>query len=163
MAEQYTNLLPFYKGWGTYQALLIPTIAPLSSEQLALRAAPHLRTIGENVAHIIGTRVGWFHMLMGEGSAEIVAPLDKWDEEGAPARSAAELVSGLEVTWQMLQNSLAHWTPADLDYVFEGTRNNRPYSYTRRWVIWHVIEHDLHHGGEVSLTLGIYGLEAPDL
>ena len=26
---------------------------------------------------------------------------------------------------------------------------------TRQWVIWHLIEHDVHHGGEISLTLGM--------
>jgi len=30
-------------------------------------------------------------------------------------------------------------------------------------VIWHLIEHDLHHGGEIALTLGLHGLAAPDL
>ena len=52
MAQQQTHLLSFYKGWDAYQALLIKAIAPLSSEQLALRVAPHLRSLGENVAHI---------------------------------------------------------------------------------------------------------------
>jgi hypothetical protein len=27
--------------------------------------------------------------------------------------------------------------------------------------VWHVLEHDLIHGGEVSLTLGMYGLATP--
>jgi uncharacterized damage-inducible protein DinB len=164
MAEQHTNLLPFYQGWEQYQKLLITAIAPLSAEQLALRPAPHLRSIGENVAHIVGARVSWFHFRMGEGNAEIVVPLDTWDAEGAPARSAAELISGLETTWSMLQTSLASWTPADLNYVFERTRDSGEHvRYTRQWIIWHVIEHDLHHGGEVSLTLGIHRLAAPDL
>lgn len=162
MAEQQTNLLPFYKGWDTYQSFLIKAIAPLSSEQLTLQTAPHLRSIGENVAHIIGTRVGWFHMLMGEGDAEII-PLEKWDEPGAPARSAAELIDGLEATWQMIQAALARRTPADLNYVFAGIHNEKPYNFTRQWVIWHVIEHDLHHGGEVSLMLGTHHLEALNL
>ncbi|HEX7734451.1 MAG TPA: DinB family protein [Ktedonobacteraceae bacterium] len=159
MAEQQTNLHPFYRGWEEYQKLLIAAIAPLSPEQLALRPAPHLRTIGENVAHIIGTRVGWFHLGMGMGEAAVVLPFETWDAEGAPARSAAELVHGLEITWQMVQTSLAHWTPADLDHVIPGPRR----SHTRQWIIWHVIEHDLHHGGEVSFTLGMYNLAALDL
>jgi uncharacterized damage-inducible protein DinB len=162
MFEEQHNLLPFYKGWDAYQALLIKAIEPLSNEQLTLRTAPHLRTIGENVAHIIGTRVGWFHMLLGEGDA-ILAPLDEWDAQGAPPRSAAELIHGLEATWQMLQNALTRWTPADLETIFKRTRGEKVESFTRQWVLWHVIEHDLHHGGEVSLTLGTHHLEAPDL
>jgi uncharacterized damage-inducible protein DinB len=27
-------------------------------------------------------------------------------------------------------------------------------------VVWHVMEHDLHHGGELSLTLGMHGMAA---
>jgi len=30
-------------------------------------------------------------------------------------------------------------------------------------VIWQVIEHDLHHGGELSFSLGMHNLAAPDL
>ena len=162
MAEQHTNLLPFYKGWDTYQELLVKSVASLSDEQLALRITPNLRSLGENVAHIIGTRVGWFHMLMEQGDAAI-EPLETWDAEGAPARSAAELVSGLEQTWQMVQNSLAHWTPADLDYIYEGEHEGRSYRLTRQWIIWHVIEHDVHHGGEVSFTLGAHQLASIDI
>ena len=38
-----------------------------------------------------------------------------------------------------------------------------PEMFTRQWVIWHLIEHDLHHGGEAFYTLGMNGLPTPDL
>ncbi|HEY7349775.1 MAG TPA: DinB family protein [Ktedonobacterales bacterium] len=162
MAEQQTDLLPFYTGWDAYQALLIKAIAPLSSEQLALRVAPHLRSIGENVAHIISGRVSNFHLVMGEGGAEL-APLEQWDVPGAPPRSAAELVSGLEATWQMIQTALVRWTPANLDDVFTEVQDEQTYSFTRQGIIWSSIKHDLHHGGEVSFTLGTHHVAALDL
>jgi uncharacterized damage-inducible protein DinB len=34
---------------------------------------------------------------------------------------------------------------------------------SRSWVIYHVLEHDLHHGGEISLNLGMHGLPALNL
>jgi hypothetical protein len=37
------------------------------------------------------------------------------------------------------------------------------YDVSRSWVIYHVLEHDLHHGGEVSLILGMNKLQAPDI
>ena len=162
MTTQQTHLFPFYKGWDVYQDLLIKAIAPLSTEQLRLRAAPHLRSIDENVAHIIGARAGWFNEIMGEGGAQIMA-MAEWDIPGAPERTTAELLEGLEVTWQMIQNALTRWTPADLEYVFVHAGRDGEQRYTRQWIIWHLIEHDLHHGGEVSLTLGMHNLEAPDL
>jgi uncharacterized damage-inducible protein DinB len=160
--ENQTSLLPFYKGWDVYQNLLIKAIAPLSDDQLALRAAPHLRSIGEILTHIIAVRVRWFHGLMGEWDEDI-APIGEWDRRGQPTRSATELVSGLEKTLSFVQECLSRWTPADLEYVFKGTWQGEEYALSRQWVIWHVIEHDLHHGGEISLTLGMHGLTAPDL
>jgi uncharacterized damage-inducible protein DinB len=162
MFETITNVAPFYTGWEAYQDLLIPVIAPLTDEQLDLRPAPHLRSIREALTHIIAVRVRWFHGLMGEGG-EAIAPIGEWDRKGQPPRSAAELVDGLKKSLQFVQECLRRYTPADLDYVFRGSWQGEDYALSRQWVIWHVIEHDLHHGGEVSLTLGIHGLPAPDL
>ncbi len=47
--------------------------------------------------------------------------------------------------------------------TYPGEPPEEPARITRPWVIWHLIEHDLHHGGEVSLTLGTHGLAAPGL
>ena len=162
MADNNISLASLYKGWDIYQEQLVKAVSPLAAEQLALRAAPKLRSIGMIAAHIVGARVRWFHRLMGEGSVDIHL-LGIWDRPEAPVRSAAELVEGLEDSWQLIQNSLAHWTLADLDHVFEGRYEGEEYSFTRQWIIWHVIEHDLHHGGEISLTLGAHGLLGLDL
>ena len=161
MPEQPFNLLSFYKGWDAYQSLLIKALAPLSSEELALRAAPHLRSVGENVAHIISGRVGNF-MVLGEVGAKM-APLEQWDVPGAPLRSATELVSGLESTWQMIQMALVRWTPADLEDVFVDGEDADAPRFTRQSIIWSTIKHDLHHGGEISLTLGVHDVEGLDL
>jgi uncharacterized damage-inducible protein DinB len=158
MTDNHTTLAAFYKGWDDYQEHLIKAIAPLSPDQLALQVAPQLRSIGEIAAHIISARVWWFHNIMGEGSADI-ASMVSWDDDGAPSRTATELVSGLESTWLMIQNALERLTPADLEQRFQ----RRETTVSRQWIIWHIIEHDLHHGGELSYSLGIHELAAPDL
>jgi uncharacterized damage-inducible protein DinB len=153
------TLRPFYAGWENYQALLTQAIGPLSEEQLAIRAASTLRPVWELAAHIIAARVYWFHRVLGEGEAAL-APLQTWDDPGMPQRSAAELVDGFTTTFALIQGCLDRWTPAMLaDQA--ATRSGR--TVTRQWVIWHVIEHDLHHGGELFFTLGMHGLPTPDL
>ena len=161
MAEHQLSLAPFYKGWDVYQQRLVEAIAPLTLEQLALRSSPQNWSVGMLVAHIVATRVWWFHTRMGEGSADL-APLELWDQNEEPLRPAAELVTGLERTWHMIQDALARWTPADLEQIFpphgEGT-----VARSRQYIIWHVLEHDIHHGGELSSILGAHGLAAVDL
>jgi uncharacterized damage-inducible protein DinB len=162
MTESQSPMPTIYAGWQTYQTLLVTALTPLSPEQLALRAAPALRSIGEMTTHMIGARARWFYQLMGEGG-ETFATLGTWDRTGMPTRTADELVHGLETTWQGMQDAISRWTEADWQQTYPGEDATEPATITRLWVIWHLIEHDLHHGGEVSLTLGMHGLAAPDL
>lgn len=154
-------LTVFYQGWENYQQLLAGAVAPLTPEQLALRPSPTHWPIGQLVAHIIAARIWWFHYVLGEGDATL-APLVHWDDEGQPARSGRELAAGLEQSWELIWSALARWTPTDLGQEFVHPRRTEEI-YSRQWVIWHVIEHDLHHGGEVSLLLGMHGLPTIDL
>jgi uncharacterized damage-inducible protein DinB len=160
MTEPQSLVPTIYTGWHTYQTLVINALAPLSADQLALRAAAGVRSIGEAATHMIGARARWFHKLLGEGD-EAFAALGGWDRPGMPTRGAAELVAALETTWQVMQDAIARWTPAEWQQTYAD--EDEPEVITRQWVIWHLIEHDLHHGGEISLTLGMHGLTAPDL
>jgi uncharacterized damage-inducible protein DinB len=81
-----------------------------------------------------------------------------------PTCGADELIRGLETTWQGMQEAIAGCTPADWQQIYSGDDNDdEPAILTRQGVIWHLIEHDLHHGGETSLTLNMHGLPASDL
>jgi hypothetical protein len=73
------------------------------------------------------------------------------------------LVSGLESTWQMIQTALVRWTPADLEDLFVDGDGEEAPRITRQSIIWSTIKHDLHHSGEISLTLGAHLVEALDL
>jgi uncharacterized damage-inducible protein DinB len=158
MSDTNITLAIMTEGWQAYQSKLSTALAPLSNEQLALRAAPNLRSIDELARHIIAVRAGWYHGELREGD-DAFGALSHWDEPGNPTRSASELVNGLAVTWQVMQEALARYTPADLQVVvFEEEWEGQIYPLTRGWVVWHVIEHDLHHGGEIGYSLGMHGL-----
>jgi len=151
------------KGWDRYQGLLVGAVAPLTSDQLALRAAPHLRSIGELSVHIVRTRAGWFHGMLHE-DGEGITEFTTWGNPDVGIPPADELVRGLEATWQMIQAALDRWVPADLEeIVFDGDWQGEHYRLPRQWVLFHVLEHDLSHGGELFLTLGMHHLPTPDL
>jgi len=109
-----------------------------------------------------------------------------------PCHPATELVAGLEKTWQMIEKTLARLTPADLEQVFQpldhaGRARHaqlvdpalQPFAQmwldtarlaadvrparSRQWIIWGVLEHDIHHGSEISTTLGVHGLPVVEL
>lgn len=164
MEQTITNSLALYPGWDAYQELLIRTISPLSTEQLALRSAPPLRSVSENCLHIIGARGRWCHDMMGIGD-ESFAAFARWDRSDMPARTPAEITAGLRDSWAVLRDALASWTPADLAFTYPNTEPEpgEPEVFTRAWVLWHLIEHDVHHGGEITQILGMHGLPGLDI
>ena len=82
-----------------------------------------------------------------------------WDDYDPIQQNASELVTGLEAAWSLIQECLARWKATDLDRTFQ----HRDGLVSRHWIIWHISEHDLHHGGELFLTCGMHGLPMPDL
>ena len=196
MTEHQLSLLPFYAGWGIYQQRLVAAIAHLTREQLALRTTPQHWSIGMYATHIVANRAWWFHARMGEGGDDLT-PLELWalgvcEGDVDPFHPAAELVAGLEKTWQLIEKTLARLTPVDLEQVFpplyeaERARHAKLVGpalqpYAQIWldatarsgevrpavslqsIIWGVLEHDIHHGSEISTTLGMHGLPVVEL
>ena len=118
MTEQQLSLLPFYAGWGRYQRRLVAAIAPLTVEQLALRATPRHWTIGMYATHIVANRAWWFHARMGAGGDELT-PYELWalgvaEADVDPGHPAATLVAGLETTGRGIEATPARLSPADL-------------------------------------------------
>lgn len=159
---QASTLASFYGNWEKYQTGLVQAVKPLTTEQLALRAAPDLRSVGELARHNAITRASWFHNAMGEGSDEIER-IAKMPWEDPSPQSTNELVNLLETTWQFMKSRLDVWTEADMAKGFEREWQGKKRRLVRAYIIWHLIEHDLHHGGEISLTLGMHGLKAPQI
>jgi uncharacterized damage-inducible protein DinB len=159
VAEDNFTLTTFYTSWQAYQDHIKESLAPLTAEQLELRAAPHLRSVGENALHIIGCRAGWFTHVLGEDCDGLKA-YTEWDEPGAPARTPAEMVQALDHTWQCMADCLARWSSDDMRQTFQDDWDGKIVHLSRAWIVWHVMEHDLHHGGELSLTLGMHGIPA---
>jgi uncharacterized damage-inducible protein DinB len=161
MTQHTISPWDFYRGWDVYQSNLVKAVEPLTAEQLELKISPNLRSIGLLVKHIVRTRAGWLYNMMGEGGPDIQA-IAQWEHDGEIS-STAELVRGLEVTFQAWQERLQRWTPEDMEHIYKGERWGRSYELSRQWVTWHVIEHDLHHGGELSFSLGAHGLPGIDI
>lgn len=164
MAENNFTLTTFYTLWKAYQDHIKGALAPLTAEQLQLRAAPHLRSIGENALHIIACRAYWFTDFLGEDCGEEMKVYAGWNKValtlGATIPPTPEMVQGLDYTWRFMADCLDRWSPDEMRQTFPDVWDGKQVDVSRAWVVWHVMEHDLHHGGELSLTLGTHGLSA---
>jgi uncharacterized damage-inducible protein DinB len=151
-----------YENWQDYNKKLQACIAPLTNEQLLLQPAPRMWPLGQVVQHVISVRVGWFSYTLQDPDPMMEA-YGLWGQRESADRSAAELVRGLDETWAFIESRLKRWTPVDCAKTFPDEIAGQKYEFSRSWVIYHVLEHDLHHGSEVSLILGMNGLQPLDM
>jgi uncharacterized damage-inducible protein DinB len=170
-------LQPFYDGWENYQRLLIEALRPLMPRQMALRPAPGQWAVWQIASHMAGARMYWFHDVLGEGDsalrdrfrvAQTTVPglpveMAGWEDDENHPRASDEVVAALENTWEAVASCLERWSEAGLAAPFTRDRSHSPQTGRRDWVVWHLIEHDLHHGGEISSILGSNGLAVPNL
>lgn len=156
-------LMDIYRGWDDHQISLVRAVAPLTREQLLWRPAPHLRTTGEVIAHIIGGRINWFYRILGLGSPEFAVQVAAWRPEDLIEEQPDQLLRWLDLTWQMIEQGMTTWNVDDLSYVYHLPYEGQNYALPRQWIVWRILEHDIHHGGELALMLGIQGIAIPDL
>lgn len=142
-----------FESWQDYQEALKRAIAPLTEEQLQQRIIPGLRTPGEIAEHIVFGRALHLHRTLGERAAALT-PLLQWDNDDDPPHSAAEIVHGLELTWQFITDCLRRGAATDAlpedEVLIVQT-------------IWGLLDHDLPHAGELSLLLGAAGLPGVEI
>jgi len=174
MSDEQVPLLVVYEGWNGYHQSIVNAVKPLTSNQLAWRPTNNLKSVGELVRHIALGRITWLHRMSPPGSAELVNQIHKWktDSDGNQnidetyfkiTEDSIELVRWLESTWQVIYRILTEWQVGDLSRTYEHKWNGNVYTPSRQWTIWRVMSHDIHHGGELSLMLGLQGIEAFEL
>jgi len=168
-------LRPFYEGWATHQRRLLAAIGGLGAEQLALRPAPGQMTIWQLASHMAGSRAYWFHDALGEGDPDIRdmfrverttvlglrLEMAGWEDDESHPRTAPEIVDAFHLTWAMVAGCVERWTADDI--AEEIPQRNADRTTTRGWVLWHLMEHEAHHGGAISVVLGVNGLPGLDL
>ncbi len=163
MTAELLSLNTIFDGWDGYQASLVHAIEPLSRELLAWRPAAQLRSIGEIAGHISLGRIGWFNRMGAPGSLELSNRTTEWRSEIDIAESPGELVWWLEASWKMIDATLKLWTVADLAQTYRLNYQGQVYNVSRQWTIWRILTHDVHHGGQLAIMLGMQGIEIPEL
>jgi uncharacterized damage-inducible protein DinB len=144
-----------FSHWKQIRAGLVETIDKYDIDQLSYVPFAGSWSAAEIMLHIADAEDGWFrHVVTGE--------LDEWPShytvENYPTPAAIKrALADVHRHTEIYLDSLSE---ADLEQKIE-TPWGKP--ILLRWIIWHVLEHEVHHRGELSLILGILGKEGLDV
>jgi len=134
----------------------------LSIEQIDWHPDEQTESIGTMLLHIDAVEWSWIHEdIFGRPDSEY--PGD-WSE-AMPIRVSAPQVQGRPVEWYLQKldatrertlEVLGGFTDADLPRLVGESeprpgQEKRSYLFTIDWIIWHIIEHEATHVGQVEL------------
>ena len=111
-------------------------------------------SVGEIALHIANAEDGWFGTIAMKTS-------EKWPDhhttENYPNKKA--IISLFSDTHKKTMAFLENLTLYDLETIYHSDWGK----FSLGFIIWHVIEHEIHHRGELSLVLGTLGREGLDV
>ena len=148
------NAAELFSHWKVARQGLYKALDLLTDLQLAFVPHEGLWSLGTVACHIANAEDGWFrYMVTGE--------LDEWlpmhEEQYITVASVKALLAEVHDRTLAFLEGL---DVADLELTvttFWGAE------LTVRWIIWHVIEHEISHRCEIYLMLGMMGMEVPDV
>jgi uncharacterized damage-inducible protein DinB len=140
--------------WTVVRKGLLQALDQVSDEQLAFVPRAGLWSLGTTARHIAEAEEGWFrHAVQRE--------LATWPEfADAETPTVAAVRALLGEVHARTEAFLTGVDAADIDRPVELPWGP---AVPLRWCIWHVLEHEIHHRGEISLMLGLLGMRAPDV
>ncbi len=152
------NTEELFQHWGSVREGLCQALDCLSEAQLDFTPRTGLWSLRETVCHIAEAEEGWFrHAAARE--------LKDWPHFAAadyPTISSLKtLLADVHARTEQYF-AVENWAAANemvrrkIDLPWGGTTS-------LGWIVWHVLEHEIHHRGEVFLMLGLMGIEAPDV
>ncbi len=149
------DLSQIFSHWKQVRADLLSTIDKFNDIDLTYAPFPISWPVGQIMLHIGDAEEGWFRYA-------VTRELEQWPEryclEKYPTKEDIKTALGaVHARTEQYLESLNGTSLAQLVAVPWG--ENLPLL----WIIWHVVEHEIHHRGELSLILGLLGREGLDV
>ncbi|MEZ4594961.1 MAG: DinB family protein [Chloroflexota bacterium] len=155
VTEHTMNLDQYFKHWQQIRSNLLATVDKFSDKELTYVPFPGSQSVGQIIRHIANTEDGWFRYV-------VMRETPNWPGEftAADYPTVADTKVLLNRIHDHTLMNLSYWDCSDLERPIEVPWGD---TFTLGWIIWHVIEHEIHHRGELSLILGLLGREGLDV
>ncbi len=149
------NAAQYFDHWNVAWRDLMRAVALLRDEHLTFRpAANYPRTVGEILDHIADLEAGWIHFVVRRTLSDWPQP-----QTTRPVTLEAHRAR-LNQVHKETMDYLAALPVEDFNRIVQVPGDGTP---KLGWILWHVFEQQIHHRGELFLSLSLLGLERPEI
>ena len=146
------NLYELYPQWETRTNRILKSLENRTPYELDFQFRPNMRSLGNLYRHILAAEIYWMEDVVGQ-RGQMFAELD--DKEFYNSKTIIE-------KWHTVRNRsqeiVKPYSVSDLKKTFLTPRK-KPVELN--YVLWHVVEHEIHHSGQISAMLRAQNLESP--
>ncbi|HEY4666775.1 MAG TPA: DinB family protein [Anaerolineales bacterium] len=149
------NAAEYFDHWAKVWRDLQLGVAMLHDEHLSFRPAErYSRTVGDILRHIINVEQGWIHYVVRRS-------LNSWPEEDAGELKTVQAIQAeLSRTHKETLEYLSTVPMDDFNRIVQVPGDGTP---KLGWILWHVLEQQIHHRGELFLCLSLLGMDRPKI
>jgi len=144
-----------FSHWKQVRADLLSTIDLFNEDELSYTPGTTSRTVGRTMLHIADAEDGWFRYVVTKELSEWPKQftLENYPNREAIKKVLTEVHTSTEAYLDIMEES-------DLTRMIESPWGDK---FHLGWIVWHVLEHEIHHRGELSMILGLLGREGLDV
>lgn len=147
------NAAEYFDHWEKIRRDLMRAVALLRDEDLEFRPSQsYPRTVGDILRHIVNVEDGWIHYV-------IRREYEAWPAEDSGGTKSVEAIrTELERVHRKTMRYLSQVQAEDFNRIIQVPQDGTP---KLGWILWHVLEQQIHHRGELFLCLSLLGHDRP--
>ena len=152
------KLIELFPNYFVVRQELMELACRLSQEQLDWTPPNHKSSIGRLLGHIAETEYWWISILALEKEKYSEEVFERFEQ----ARTLKQLVPLLEETLGDFTDFLRNEDVEDWDQIHYDYPQDKIH-VTKQWLVWHVVEHQARHRGQILMLARMQGLEFDDV
>ncbi len=140
----------------------IKGVSHLTKEQLLQDPIPGEAPIGAYLMHLGEVDLHWLEVISGVKQSEELKKRsysDVWYDpsgEPAPPKEPLELNEYLEtikITRSHFLDYISTLSDSDLEEIITFKGITKDFKFSKKWIIYHIIEHEAHHRGQMFMLI----------
>ncbi|MCP4685555.1 MAG: DUF664 domain-containing protein [bacterium] len=152
------RLSDVFSNYFTVRAEMLEAVKDLTQDQLDWKSDRHPNSIGKLLAHIAEAEYWWITLMAAQKEEYVKGCFDQFKEGQSLEANFALLKRCFEDTREYLENE----DTEDWDSLFYDIKGRKE-KVSKRWLVWHVVEHQARHRGQIFMLMRMQGLDSPDV